>query len=253
MTPAEARDEGAVRPEGVTSHAGWVPSHQDFRDELAVAAREMQDDDSPKEAMQHAVTIATQIIPGCDAAGVCVVYRGDRIDTHATSTNDLRQIDELQHELDEGPCLDALRQDHTVVSSDLSTDDRWPLWGPQVVERLGLRSSVSYRLYSNDKDLGALNLYAKEVSGFSVEDIHDGLALAAHVGVALAAAQEVEQLEKALGGRTVIGQATGILMERFDLDSDRAFSVLSRMSQQKNVKLREIAEQIVTTRDVPTT
>ena len=159
----------------------------------------------------------------------------------------------LQHERDEGPCLDALRQDHTVLSNDLSQDDRWPRWGPQVVERLGLRSSVSYRLFSTEGNLGALNLYAKKASAFSAEDIHDGLALAAHVGVALAAAQEVEQLEKALGGRTVIGQATGILMERFDLDPDRAFSVLSRMSQQKNVKLRELAEQIVTSRTVPIT
>ncbi len=111
-----------------------------------------------------------------------------------------------------------------------------------------MRSSVSYRLYSNDKDLGALNLYGTDASAFTDEDIQDGLALAAHVGVALAAAQEVEQLEKALSGRTVIGQATGILMERFDLAPDRAFSVLSRMSQQKNVKLRVLAEQIVTTR-----
>lgn len=213
----------------------------------------MQDEDSPQEAMERAVMVGTKIIPGCVAAGVCVVYRGDRIDTHATSTDELRQIDALQHELDEGPCLDALRQEHTVVSDDLSTDTRWPSWGPQVVERLGLRSSVSYRLYSNDKDLGALNLYGKDKTAFTAEDIQDGLALAAHVGVALAAAQEVEQLEKALSGRTVIGQATGILMERFDLTPDRAFSVLSRMSQQRNVKLREIAEQIVTTRTVPTT
>lgn len=230
-----------------------MPPQDDFRDELATAAREMQDDDSPQAAMDRAVMVATKIIPGCDAAGICVVYRGDRIDTHATSTDELRQVDALQHELDEGPCLDALRKDQTVVSSDLSTDDRWPTWGPEVVERLGMRSSVSYRLYSNDKDLGALNLYGKEASAFTAEDIHDGLALAAHVGVALAAAQEVEQLEKALSGRTVIGQATGILMERFDLTPDRAFSVLSRMSQQRNVKLREIAEQIVTTRTVPTT
>lgn len=213
----------------------------------------MQDDDSPKEAMERAVMIATKIIPGCDAAGICVVYRGDRIDTHATSDDSLRQIDALQHELDEGPCLDALREDHTVISNDLASDDRWPDWGPQVVERVGLHSSVSYRLYSTDKDLGALNLYGRKASSFSAEDIADGLALAAHVGVALAAAQEVEHLERALSGRTVIGQATGILMERFDLAPDRAFSVLSRMSQQRNVKLRELAEQIVTTRTVPTT
>ncbi len=90
-------------------------------------------------------------------------------------------------------------------------------------------------------------------SAFTAEDIADGLALAAHVAVALAGAQEIEHLEHALRGRTVIGQATGILMERFDLDPERAFSVLSRMSQQKNAKLREIAGEIVTTRKLPTT
>lgn len=208
-------------------------------------------DDSPQEAMQRAVTLATQIIPGCDAAGVCVVYRGDRIDTHATSTDALREVDTLQHDLEEGPCIDALREDHTVRSDDLSADDRWPSWGPRVVERVGLKSSVSYRLYSTDKDLGALNLYGKDAGAFTDDDVHDGLALAAHVGVALAAAQKVEQLETALGGRTVIGQATGILMERFTLEPDRAFAVLSRMSQQNNVKIRELAQQIVTTRTLP--
>lgn len=230
-----------------------MPQSDQFRDELAAAAREMQDDRTPQEAMERAVVVATKIIPGCDAAGVCVVHRGDRIDTHATSDDQVRAVDALQHELDEGPCLEALRRNHTVLSDDLSTDDRWPTWGPEVVERLGMRSSVSYRLFANDSTLGALNLYGRERSAFTAEDIHDGLALAAHVAVALAAAQEVQQLEKALSGRTVIGQATGILMERFDLAPDRAFSVLSRMSQQRNVKLRELAEQIVTTRTVPTT
>jgi GAF domain-containing protein len=237
---------------GIVGNDPRVSPDDDLRDELAAAAREMQDD-SPEEAMRRAVMLATQIIPGCDAAGVCVVYRGDRIDTHATSTDALRDIDALQHELDEGPCLDALREDHTVRSDDLSTDDRWPTWGPRVVEGMGLLSSVSYRLYLTDQDLGALNLYGKEASAFTDDDIHDGLALAAHVSVALAAAQKVQQLETALGGRTVIGQATGIVMERFELDSDRAFSVLSRMSQQRNVKIRVLAEQIVATRTIPTT
>lgn len=230
-----------------------MPTHDVFRDELAEAAREMQDDDSPREAMERAVQIATKIIPGCRAAGICVVHRGERIDTHAASDDLVRRIDALQHELSEGPCLDALRQDHTVASDDLATDVRWPSWGPQVVRELGLSSSVSYRLYSTDKDLGALSLYGTEVSAFTAEDIADGLALAAHVAVALAAAQKVEHLEHAMRGRTVIGQATGILMERFDLAPDRAFSVLSRLSQQRNVKLRQIADEIVTTRKLPTT
>ena len=99
--------------------------------------------------------------------------------------------------------------------------------------------------------MGALNLYGKSTSAFSADDVYDGTALAAHVAVALAAAQEVESPEQALGGRTVISQATGILMERFDMTPDRAFAVLSRLSQDKNLKLRQLAEQIVQTRTVP--
>ena len=232
-------------------HAAFVPNHERFDHELADAARQMQDEDSPKQAMERAVTLATQIMSGCDAAGVCVVYRGERIDTHATSHDSLSQVDSLQHEMNEGPCLDALRYQDTVHSDDLSTDERWPKWGPEVATRLGLFSIVSYRLFATDTTLGALNLYGKSRSAFTTDDVHDGIALAAHVGVALAGAQEVENLEKALGGRTVIGQATGILMERFDLTPERAFGLLSKISQNKNLKLRQLAEQIVTTRAVP--
>lgn len=101
----------------------------------------MQDDNSRRQAMDRAVVIATQILPGCDAAGVCVVYRGDRVDTHAASNDALRQVDGLQHELDEGPCLDALQQQDTVHSGDLSVDERWPKWGPR--SPVGWDSSAS--------------------------------------------------------------------------------------------------------------
>lgn len=222
-----------------------------FDQELAAAARDMQDEGSSKQAMERAVALATQILPGCDAAGVCVVYSGKRVDTHATSNDALAQVDALQHELRQGPCLDALRKQDTVQSNDLSTDERWPKWGPEVASRLGLFSIVSYRLFSTESNLGALNLYGRSKSAFTADDVHDGTALAAHIGVALAGAQEVENLEKALGGRTVIGQATGILMERFDLTPDRAFGLLSKISQNRNLKLRPLAEQIVRTRSLP--
>lgn len=210
----------------------------------------MQDEHGSREAMDRAVVLATQILPGCDAAGVCVVHRGARVDTHATSHDALREVDALQHRLKEGPCLDALRRQDTVHSDDLSVDERWPKWGPEVA-RLGFSSIVSYRLFSTESTLGALNLYGKSPSAFTADDVNDGVALAAHIGVALAGAQELENLEKALGGRTVIGQATGILMERFDMTSERAFGLLSTISQNKNLKLRVLAERIVQTRAVP--
>lgn len=236
----------------VLCHAALVPNHERLDHDLAAAARDMQDEDSSRQTMDRAVTIATQILPGCDAAGVCVVHHGDRVDTHSTSHDSLRQVDSLQHKLKEGPCLDALRQHDTVHSTDLSIDERWSKWGPEVA-RLGFSSIVSYRLFSTDTTLGALNLYGKNKSAFTDDDVHDGYALAAHVGVALASAQEVENLEKALGGRTVIGQATGILMERFDMTSERAFGLLSKISQNNNLKLRDVAERIVQTRAVPKT
>lgn len=228
-----------------------MPNTEDFDRELADAARQMHEESTPKEAMERAVALATQIVTGCDAAGVCVVYRGDRVDSHALSDPALGKVDSLQHELNQGPCLDALRYQATVASDDLSTDERWPQWGPEVASQFGLFSIVSYRLFATDTTLGALNLYGRDRSAFSADDVHDGTALAAHVGVALAGAQEVENLEKALVGRTVIGQATGILMERFDLTPERAFGLLSKISQNKNLKLRQLAEQIVQTRAVP--
>lgn len=228
-----------------------MPDSGDFNRELAAAARGMQGEDSSQLAMERAVLVATEILPGCDAAGVCVVHRGERVDTHATSTAALRQVDALQHELTEGPCIDALQQHDTVSSADLSTDARWPQWGTRVADGLGYFSIASYRLFSTGRSLGALNLYGRDKSAFTSDDIEDGVALAAHVAVALAGAQQVENLERAVGNRTIIGQATGILMERFDLTSDRAFGALTRLSQQQNVKLRQVARQIVETRELP--
>ena len=206
-----------------------------------------------REAMDRAVIIATKILPGCDAAGVCVIHNGDRIATHAVSVDALREVDALQHLLSEGPCIDALQHHDIVHSADLTNDERWPHWGPLVALRQGFFSILSYRLFSIGPNLGAMSLYGRSKSAFTTNDVHTGLALASHVGVALSGAQEVEHLLKALGSRAVIGQATGIVMERFDMPPDRAFDVLRRLSQNRNVKLRALAEQIVTTRTVPIT
>ena len=111
-------------------HAAMVPNHERFDRELAAAARDMQDEDGSRQAMDRAVSIATQILPGCDAAGVCVVHRGERVDSHATSHDALRQVDALQHRLKEGPCLDALRQPRGRSKADLGVPPSVPEVGP---------------------------------------------------------------------------------------------------------------------------
>jgi len=219
--------------------------------QLADAARSMQGHPSTHETLEQVVLVATDIIQGCDLVGISLVHPGG-IDTPVGSDEALNRIDELQFKLKEGPCFDALRTHETVGSRNLATDERWPTWGPLVAEETGVRSIVSYRLYTTRDTLGALNLYSRRPDAFDTDDIYNGLALAAHVAVALAASQQVENLELALGTRTVIGQAEGILMERFEIPAAQAFAVLRRVSQHSNVKLNRVAEELVRTRETPT-
>lgn len=221
-----------------------------FPEQLAEAARSMQGRTSTQLTLDQAVLAATEIIHGCDLVGISIVH-SDRIDTPAGSTEALSRIDELQFTLKEGPCYDALRTHEIVRSDDLAHDERWPRWGPLVARELGVVCIVSYRLFSTEHTLGALNLYSVRPDAFDVDDITNGEALAAHVGVALAASQHAEHLEIALVNRTAIGRAEGILMERFDISPDHAFAVLRRVSQHRNVRLNRVAEELVLTRETP--
>lgn len=219
--------------------------------QLAEAARSMQEKDSTVEMLDEAVVVATEIIEGCDLAGMSIV-NPDGIDTPAGSGAALRRIDELQFELHEGPCFDALRKHEVVLTRKLATDERWPNWGPRVVEEIGVHSMVSYRLFTTKDTLGAMNLYSRTVDAFDDDDIATGAALAAHVAVALADAQNATHLETAISVRTEIGRAEGILMERFDLTATQAFAVLRRVSQDRNIKLNRVAADLVRTRKTPT-
>lgn len=219
---------------------------------LADAARSMQAETGSQDTLDNAVTAAVQVIKGCDLAGASVAHQGG-IDTSAGSGPDIKQLDSLQYEMGEGPCLDALKEHETVTSRDLAQDSRWPRWGPHVAAEIGLRSILSYRLFTTSSTLGALNLYSYAPEAFDFDDTHDGMALAAHVAVALAGAQNIENLERAITSRTVIGQAEGILMERFDLSAARAFDVLRRVSQDSNTKLHAVADRLVRTRRTPGT
>lgn len=222
-----------------------------FIQRLADAARSMQGKKTTQEMLDEAVVVATEIIEGCDLAGMSILKPGG-IDTPAASDEALRRLDEAQFELKEGPCFDALRKHEIVIGRDLATDPRWPRWGPRGVHELGVRSIVSYRLFTSEDNLGAMNLYSRTIDAFDTEDIHNGGALAAHVAVALVEAQNVAHLETAITMRTVIGQAEGILMERFDLSAAQSFAVLRRVSQHRNIKLNRVAEELVRTRETPT-
>lgn len=213
---------------------------------MAEAARQLQDHHAdPEGTFRMAVELAHGNIEGCGGAGLSFVRKRRVVETVAATNQMVIDAERLQYELGEGPCLDAIWEARTVYSPSLGYDHRWPTWGPRVVEETAAQSVLSLQLFTHGDTLGALNLYSRSRDAFDDEAREEGMAIAAHVAIAIAASQEVHHLTMGLDTRSVIGQATGLLMERFDLDAARAFSVLARLSSQHNVKLRTVAIDIV--------
>lgn len=216
----------------------------------AEAARQLYRQADPQATMDTAVRLAATHVRGCDAAAISLVERRGRLFTAAYTDDVAIGGDLLQYALKAGPCLDAVWAEQVVHSPDLAKEARWPVWAHRMAHDHGVNSMLCLRLFTDTETLGALNLYGRRRRGFDPHD-RDNLTLAADTAVALAAAQRGEQLTRALDTRAVIGQACGILMERYDLDPEQAFSVLVRVSSESDLKLRAVARQLVDTRRLP--
>ena len=186
---------------------------------------------------------------GADHAGIHVVHNRE-IETAAATDPVIEHADKLQTELGEGPCLQAVWSGNSFLVHDTATDERWPRFGPMAAE-LGLHSMLSVRLFDSEQTLGALNLYSTSVRDFDEDDVAMAHIFGQHASVALATARREAGLRQAIDARHLIGQAQGILMERFDLTADQSFAVLRRYSQENNVKLRSVAAEIIETRKLP--
>lgn len=221
------------------------------RDELAVrmgeVARSLQDEDDQGVMLDELIRVAVELVPGASHGSISrVIGRARVIAEHSTGPLPV-QVEAAQTELGQGPCLDSVYEQVTVRLSDTATDPRWPQFSRRALE-LGVRSMLAIQLYVDGDNLGALNLFATEPNAFDDESEHIGLLFAAHAAVAVAGSQQVTTLQQAVTSRDVIGQAKGILMERHNLTPDQAFRVLARVSQHENRKLREVAEELSTTR-----
>lgn len=219
---------------------------------MAEAARELQDESTTQTTMEAAVRLAVDHVRGCDAASFTLAKRGGGLETPAHTDELALRADLLQYEIGEGPCIEAAWEERVVHSGDLTGDARWATWGPRVVRELGAHSVLCLQLFTRSDTLGALNLYSRTPNAFGRDDLDVGIALAAHVAVATAASQDQADLTAAIDSRTLIGQATGILMERYGLDAAKAFSLLSRVSSQTNTKVRELAQELVETGQIAT-
>jgi GAF domain-containing protein len=203
---------------------------------------------TPAESLQAVLEMAVQTGP-CDAASITMLGAGNIIETIAASDDRVRKADELQYETRGGPCLDAVWTDGVFIVNDLLADGRWPGWAPRAAE-LGIGSSISVHLFT-DAALGSLNLYSLAPRYFSDTDVENARVIAAQASVVVAYGRDQDNLWRAIDARNLIGQAQGMLMERYGLTGEKAFAVLRRYSQHHNVKLTVLAEQLTSTRQLP--
>jgi GAF domain-containing protein len=204
------------------------------------------------EILKTVTTGAVALIHRIDFADVLLVDEQQFRSMAETETLAI-DLDSVQLDLQEGPCLSAATRDATVVCPDLTAEQRWPDFAAAAVQA-GVHSMMSFQLYSYPAKThggtggrGALNLYGRKRHEFTFEDRALGAMLATHAAAALLAADRQTQFESALASRDTIGQAKGILMERFHVDALRAFGLMTKLSQDSNTPVRVVAKRIVDT------
>jgi GAF domain-containing protein len=212
---------------------------------LAHAARTINQARTPSETIQTIAETALLSIPSIEHVGVSVLDRHGQAETVAATSDLVLELDKLQYSLDEGPCVDSLRDATVVAAPRIKDDPRWPRYAPAAVQ-LGLKAQLAVKLYLDEQGtVGGLNMYS--TASEEIDPQAPGIAdlFATHAAVALGKAREVDHLHQALRTREVIGQAIGLLMAQYQLDTDGAFAFLVRTSSHSNIKVRDIAEQMV--------
>jgi len=192
-------------------------------------ARDVDKGRSEAERLDLGVELVVELIDSCDHVGI-TAFGPKGVQTVAASSEKSLQCEQLQYDLNEGPLLDTVRTHQTAISNDVALDRRWPTWGPGAAERYGV-----------------LNLYSDQPQAYNSEDLLTAEALAAHLAVAASNGRELDHRGVAIVNRTMIGQAEGVLMERYKVTAEQAFAMLREQSQRTNRKLARIAEELTST------
>jgi GAF domain-containing protein len=221
------------------------PGDFDLTAALAEAARTINRPHSVEETLQAIADTARTSVPGFDHVGISLMHSDGTVETKAATDDLVWRLDALQYGLDDGPCVSSLREEPMLVVDHIARSQRWTQYVPRAVQ-LGLRSQMALRLYVDDEGtMGGLNLYSTSSDTVDQHAPAAAEVFAAQAAVALGHAQEVHHLNEALSTRQQIGTALGVLIERYHLDEQAAFSFLVRLSNQGNVKLRDVAARVV--------
>lgn len=229
-----------------------VPPADDLARRLADVAEQLLAQQRLGPTVRDIAAHAVGLVPGAHRAGVSVRAAGGRSHRVLAATDDAaRECEALQLALGEGPCFGVSVEEPLQVSGDVAGDPRWRRWGPRAADH-DVASVMTVRLEGRDGRVTSASVYGRAPSAFADPDVRElALLFARHAGAALRAAREISGLETALQSRHTIGVAQGVLMERYGLTVDAAFDLLLRSSSTSNIKLRDIAAEIVSTGSLP--
>jgi GAF domain-containing protein len=217
--------------------------------ELAEAASKLAHQHGVDETLQRVVDLATEMT-GAEGGSLGLLDSEQHLEPAAFTAKTVELADKLQETLEEGPGVSASRFHCCYLVRDTGTDQRWPRWGP-IVADLGITSALSTCVSTKERTIGTLSLYSSHAGGLVERDAERAQLLASHAAVAIDAVQEEAGLRQAIETRNLIGQAQGLLMERYGLDAQSASDLLRKHAERADVTLRVVAEWFVQTRKLP--
>ncbi len=222
-----------------------MPFDLDLSHRLAAVARDLRRQHHDPDKVLAAITESAVVnVPAAEYASITTVLQGKFVYSAALSGDVAAACDSLQEQLGEGPCLESAIEQRTIRIDDMDADGRWPRFA-DAASALGVKSMICFQLYVEGYNFGALNLHSSRVHAFGVDAESIGSLFAAHAAIAFSSAREEQQIRAALTSRDIIGQAKGMLMERYKLSAQEAFALLSKLSQETNTKLADIADRVV--------
>ncbi|WP_409484064.1 ANTAR domain-containing protein [Arsenicicoccus dermatophilus] len=204
---------------------------------------------APAAVYQAIVTAAVSLVAGCDHAALMLVDAKGRFYTAAATDDIAIAVDDLELALAEGPCVDAILDEAYQHDPDLSDGTPWPELAARVLAETPVRGMIGYRLLLDEQKVGSLDLFSDTPHAMDRAAADQGAVLASFASVAVMGvrAQDTStHLERALGTSREIGKAIGLLMAAHRVDDERAFEILRKTSQDLNIRLATLAEEIVT-------
>ncbi|HZQ32919.1 MAG TPA: GAF and ANTAR domain-containing protein [Mycobacterium sp.] len=201
----------------------------------------------PAQVFAAICVAATLLVPGCDHASV-LMRRDGAYRTMAATDDIARQIDTLERHTGDGPCVDAIEMETPQIEPNLTAPSHWPRLAARIVAETPVRGAMGFRLLVDGRKVGALNLFSDTADRFDSDCADLAVILASFAGVAAYAAargEQAELLHRGLLNNREIGKAIGMLMVLHSVSEKEAFEMLRHISQAMNVKLADIAREVI--------